>query len=183
METNTATMPRIGDFAPDFEAMTTTGKMKFSEHIKGKWTILFSHPADFTPVCTTEMTGFALEKDFFASKDTLLVGLSIDSNHSPVWARHTYQNPEAAEHSVRPLDAMMHRSCKFVSNTPSLLVGAYFLPGKQFVPFVDPSELQRKLSGLLRCLGGLDMLDELLLFGKLCVKAVQMSRLDRKDVD
>uniref|UniRef100_UPI004048DA94 redoxin domain-containing protein n=1 Tax=Algoriphagus sp. TaxID=1872435 RepID=UPI004048DA94 len=53
-------MPRIGDLAPDFEALTTTGKMKFSEHIKGKWTILFSHPADFTPVCTTEMSGFAL---------------------------------------------------------------------------------------------------------------------------
>ena len=60
MEDQLLTMPRIGDMAPDFEAMTTTGKMKFSEYIKGKWTILFSHPADFTPVCTTKMSGIAV---------------------------------------------------------------------------------------------------------------------------
>ena len=59
------TMPRIGDKAPDFEALTTTGKIKFSDYIKNSWTILFSHPADFTPVCTTEMSGFAKEKKFF----------------------------------------------------------------------------------------------------------------------
>lgn len=75
-------MPRIGDFAPDFTAVTTTGKMHFSEYIKGKWTILFSHPADFTPVCTTEMSGFALEQDKFDALNTQLVGLSIDSIHS-----------------------------------------------------------------------------------------------------
>jgi peroxiredoxin (alkyl hydroperoxide reductase subunit C) len=52
-------MPRIGDIAPDFEALTTTGKIKFSEFAQGKWLVLFSQPADFTPVCTTEMSGFA----------------------------------------------------------------------------------------------------------------------------
>ena len=55
-ETHLNPMPRIGDIAPDFEAVTTTGKIKFSEFAKDKWTILFSHPADFTPVCTTEMS-------------------------------------------------------------------------------------------------------------------------------
>ncbi len=77
-------MPRIGDMAPDFKAMTTTGMMQFSEHIKGSWTILFSHPADFTPVCTTEMTGFAVLEDEFKKMNTKLVGLSIDSIHSHV---------------------------------------------------------------------------------------------------
>ncbi|MDA3944790.1 MAG: peroxiredoxin [Bacteroidetes bacterium] len=77
-------MPRIGDPAPDFKAMTTTGMMQFSEHIKGSWTILFSHPADFTPVCTTEMTGFAVLEDEFRKMNTKLVGLSIDSIHSHV---------------------------------------------------------------------------------------------------
>ncbi|MDY0077659.1 MAG: peroxiredoxin [Bacteroidales bacterium] len=77
-------MPRIGDMAPDFKAMTTTGMMQFSEHIKGSWTILFSHPADFTPVCTTEMTGFAVLEDEFTKMNTKLVGLSIDSIHSHV---------------------------------------------------------------------------------------------------
>lgn len=75
-------MPRIGDFAPDFTALTTTGTMNFSEYIKGKWAILFSHPADFTPVCTTEMSGFALEQDKFTAMNTQLIGLSIDSIHS-----------------------------------------------------------------------------------------------------
>ena len=58
-------MPRIGDLAPDFEAVTTKGKIKFSDFAKDKWVVMFSHPADFTPVCTTEMTGFAKRKDEF----------------------------------------------------------------------------------------------------------------------
>jgi peroxiredoxin (alkyl hydroperoxide reductase subunit C) len=75
---------KIGDKAPDFESLTTTGKIKFSEYNKGAWVILFSHPADFTPVCTTEMMGFASEKDFFSSKNTKLIGLSIDSIHAHI---------------------------------------------------------------------------------------------------
>ena len=64
MEDKVFLMPRIGDMAPDFEAVTTTGKLKFSEYNKGSWDVFFSHPADFTPVCTTEMSGFANEKEF-----------------------------------------------------------------------------------------------------------------------
>ncbi|GAB1419467.1 peroxiredoxin [Bacteroidales bacterium] len=78
------TMPRIGDMAPDFKAMTTQGMIQFSEYIKGSWTILFSHPADFTPVCTTEMSGFAILEDKFKAMDTKLIGLSIDSIHSHI---------------------------------------------------------------------------------------------------
>lgn len=77
-------MPRIGDTAPDFEAVTTIGNLKFSDYNKGSWVIFFSHPADFTPVCTTEMSGFALEKEFFANNNTKLMGLSIDSIHSHI---------------------------------------------------------------------------------------------------
>lgn len=76
------TMPRIGDMAPDFEAVTTKGKIKFSEFAKDKWIVLFSHPADFTPVCTTEMSGFATRKGEFDALNTELMGLSIDSIHS-----------------------------------------------------------------------------------------------------
>ena len=82
-------MPRIGDQAPDFEALTTTGPLKFSEYIKDSWTILFSHPADFTPVCTTELSGFAQEKKWFAERNTKLIGESIDSIHSHVaWVQN-----------------------------------------------------------------------------------------------
>ncbi|GHB33295.1 peroxiredoxin [Mongoliitalea lutea] len=89
----TPSMPRIGDHAPDFKAMTTTGPMQFSEYINNSWTILFSHPADFTPVCTTEMSGFALEQKFFDEHKTKLVGLSIDSIHSHIaWVNNVKKN-------------------------------------------------------------------------------------------
>ncbi|MCC7465738.1 MAG: peroxiredoxin [Saprospiraceae bacterium] len=90
MDTNVIyPMPRIGDQAPDFEALTTTGKLRFSEYAKGSWTILFSHPADFTPVCTTEMSGFAKEKAFFNERGAKLIGLSIDSIHAHVaWVQN-----------------------------------------------------------------------------------------------
>lgn len=78
------TMPRIGEKAPDFEADTTTGRIKFSEFNKDSWVILFSHPADFTPVCTTELSEFAKEQEYFKNHNTKLIGLSIDSIHSHV---------------------------------------------------------------------------------------------------
>ena len=82
-ESTTAySMPRIGDTAPDFSAITTTGPLQFSEYNKGHWVIMFSHPADFTPVCTTEMSAFANEQAFFDEHNTRLLGLSIDSIHS-----------------------------------------------------------------------------------------------------
>lgn len=87
------TMPRIGDQAPDFEALTTIGKLKFSEYNKDSWVIMFSHPADFTPVCTTELSAFATEEEYFASKNTKLIGLSIDSIHSHVaWVNNVKKN-------------------------------------------------------------------------------------------
>ncbi len=82
MEQEFTQMPRIGDQAPDFKAVTTNGTIQFSEFIKGSWTIMFSHPADFTPVCTTEMSGFALLEEDFKKMNTKLIGLSIDSIHS-----------------------------------------------------------------------------------------------------
>ncbi len=88
------TMPRIGDIAPDFEAVTTTGKLKFSDYNKDSWVIFFSHPADFTPVCTTEMTGFANEQEsFFDKHNCKLMGLSIDSIHSHIaWVDNVRKN-------------------------------------------------------------------------------------------
>lgn len=76
------TIPRIGELAPDFEAETTHGTLKFSEWQADKWVILFSHPADFTPVCTTELAEFARRSPDFVQRDTKLIGLSIDSIHS-----------------------------------------------------------------------------------------------------
>jgi peroxiredoxin (alkyl hydroperoxide reductase subunit C) len=75
-------MPRIGDQAPDFTATTTKGQVTLSDFAKDKWIVFFSHPADFTPVCTTEMSGFAQRKKEFDDLNTELLGLSIDSIHA-----------------------------------------------------------------------------------------------------
>lgn len=81
-------MPLIGDDAPQFKAVTTQGTINFPQDYKGKWVILFSHPADFTPVCTTEFMTFAKMQDEFKALNTELIGLSVDSLHSHIaWLR------------------------------------------------------------------------------------------------
>ncbi|MGD2120052.1 MAG: peroxiredoxin [Chromatiales bacterium] len=90
METtdNSFAMPRINEPAPAFNARTTHG-MKSNDDYKGKWLVLFSHPADFTPVCTTEFTAFAKRHADFQAINTELLGLSIDSYYSHVaWVRN-----------------------------------------------------------------------------------------------
>ena len=72
---------QIGNFAPEFEAETSMGNIKLSDY-KGKWVVLFSHPGDFTPVCTTEFIAFSKMNTYFENLNTCLIGLSIDSNSS-----------------------------------------------------------------------------------------------------
>ena len=72
---------KIGTYAPDFEAETTMGRIELNQY-KGKWVILFSHPGDFTPVCTTEIIAFAKANSYFERLNTCLIGLSVDSNPS-----------------------------------------------------------------------------------------------------
>ncbi len=87
-ETPAMTFPRLNEAAPDFAAETTHGIKKLSDY-KGQWLILFSHPADFTPVCTTEFIAFAQLQDEFARRNCQLLGLSIDSTFSHIaWVRN-----------------------------------------------------------------------------------------------
>lgn len=81
-------MPLIGDKAPEFQATTTQGPMNFPADFAGHWVVLFSHPADFTPVCTTEFMTFGHMKDEFEAMNTKLVGLSVDSLYAHIaWLR------------------------------------------------------------------------------------------------
>lgn len=81
------TLLSLGEVVPDFEAVTTHGKIRLSD-FKGKWVILFSHPADFTPVCTTEFVAFAQIYPELAKRNVQLIGLSIDSVYSHIaWVR------------------------------------------------------------------------------------------------
>lgn len=77
-------IPLIGERIPEFEAVTTKGVIKFPDDFKGKWVVLFSHPADFTPVCTTEFVAFQRRFDEFQKLNTELVGLSIDQVFSHI---------------------------------------------------------------------------------------------------
>ena len=69
---------QLGDTAPDFTADTTEGRLSLHDYLGGSWGLLFSHPADFTPVCTTELGEFARRKDDFAQRDVKLIGVSVD---------------------------------------------------------------------------------------------------------
>ncbi len=86
---NVVSMPRIGDKAPEFKAVTTQGDINFPKDYKGEWVILFSHPADFTPVCTSEFMTFAHLESKFNKANCNLVGLSIDGLYSHIaWLRN-----------------------------------------------------------------------------------------------
>ncbi|KAL1413238.1 peroxiredoxin 1 [Vanrija albida] len=92
---------RLGDIAPDFEADTSKGPIKFHEYIKDSWAILFSHPDDYTPVCTTELSAVALSSADFASRGVKLLGLSandVESHHG--WIKDI----DALTQGADPLD-------------------------------------------------------------------------------
>lgn len=77
MNEQQVSVPRLNEPAPDFEANTTQGKIKLSDY-QGKWVVLFSHPADFTPVCSTEFGAFAARAEQFEARNVQLIGLSVD---------------------------------------------------------------------------------------------------------
>lgn len=85
-------IPLIGEMAPEFGANTTNGYIHFPHDYRGRWVILFSHPGDFTPVCTTEFITFQSMMDEFRALNTELIGLSVDSNASHIAWIQTIKN-------------------------------------------------------------------------------------------
>lgn len=162
-------MPRIGDMAPDFEAVTTTGKLKFSDYNKDSWVIFFSHPADFTPVCTTEMSGFANEQEsFFDKHNCKLMGLSIDSIHSHIaWVDNVRKNsgvlfkfPIVADidMSVSKLWGMLQPG---ESETAAVRAVFFVDPaGKIRLVMYYPLNVGRNMEEIKRCLLALQTSDE-----------------------
>lgn len=166
METNT--MPKIGEPAPDFDANTTHGPLKFSEYAKGSWVILFSHPADFTPVCTTELSSFAEEKDWFAQRNTKLIGESIDSIHSHVaWVQAVREKtgvymdfPIIADidMKVAKLYGMLHESTSATASVRAV----FFIDPKGIIRLIMyyPLNVGRNMEEIKRVLEAMQTADE-----------------------
>ena len=154
--------------APDFKANTTHGPIQFSEYIKDSWTILFSHPADFTPVCTTEMSGFATRGDEFRALNTKLIGLSIDSIHAHVaWVNNVKKNtgvlfdfPIIADidMKVSQLYGMLQPN---ESETAAVRAVFFIDPaGKIRLIMYYPLNVGRNMDEILRVLNGLQVSDK-----------------------
>ncbi len=170
METseNVISMPRIGDDAPDFEAVTTKGRIKFSDFAKDKWVVFFSHPADFTPVCTTEMSGFAQRKAEFDALNTELIGLSIDSIHAHLgWVNNVRNNTGVYFDFPIIADLDMSVSKKYGMLQPNeaetaAVRAVFFIDPKKKIRLIMyyPLNVGRNMDEILRALEALQVADE-----------------------
>ncbi|MFK7933725.1 MAG: peroxiredoxin [Saprospiraceae bacterium] len=161
-------MPRIGDTAPDFTAKTTAGDLTLSEYGKDSWVIMFSHPADFTPVCTTEMSGFAVDKKWFAERNTKLIGLSIDSVHSHLaWVNNVREKtgvymdfPIIADldMKVAHLYGMLHPG----ASETAAVRAVFYIDPKQNIRLIMyyPLNVGRNMDEIQRALVAMQMADE-----------------------
>lgn len=161
-------MPRIGDKAPDFEALTTTGPLKLSEYNKGNWVVMFSHPADFTPVCTTEMSAFAVDKQWFEARNTKLLGLSIDSVHSHLaWVNNVREKTDVymdfpiiadLDMKVSQLYGMLHPG----ESTTAAVRAVFFIDPKGTIRLIMyyPLNVGRNMDEIQRVLVALQTADE-----------------------
>lgn len=135
-------MPGLNQPAPDFEAITTHGPKALADY-KGKWLILFSHPADFTPVCTTEFIGFAKAHGTFAGLNCELLGLSIDSNFAHIaWVR----NIEERFGVAIPFPIIEDLSMKVASAYGMIQPGASDTSAVRATFIIDPNGILRAMA-------------------------------------
>lgn len=160
-------MPLLGDLAPDFTAKTTEGWLTLSDYGKDSWVILFSHPADFTPVCTTEMSGFAKRKSEFDALNTKLLGLSIDSIFSHLaWVRNVEERTGVRFNFPIIADIKMEVANKYgmvqlgVASTVAVRA-VYFIDPKRVIRLIlyYPLNVGRNMDEILRALKALQLTD------------------------
>ena len=158
---------QLGDVVPDFEAPTTQGTIKFNDWIAEGWAILFSHPKDFTPVCTTELAEVARLKDDFAKRNTKVIGLSVDPVDSHLeWEKDIAEtqgqevnfpmigDPDA---KVANLFGMIHPNA---SNTFTVRSVFVIDPAKKLrLSITYPASTGRNFQEILRVLDSLQLTD------------------------
>jgi peroxiredoxin 2/4 len=161
-------LPRINEPAPDFEAKSTQGMIKLSNYTsKGKWVMLFSHPADFTPVCTTEFIEFARRTPEFEARNVQLIGNSIDSVYSHIaWIRNIEQHNKVKitfpviadlDQKVARAFGMVHEA---VSDTATVRA-VFFIDPKGVIRALlyYPLSLGRNVDELLRAIEAMQTAD------------------------
>ena len=157
---------KIGQKAPDFNATTTYGNITLKDY-KGKWLVFFSHPADFTPICTTEMIAFAKAYPYFQKMNTELLGLSVDSNSSHLaWMNDIFKRtgivlpfPIVADRSgeIARLYGMISKD---VSNTQTVRDVIIIDPnGIVRIILTYPLNVGRNIAEIIRAVQALQMAD------------------------
>ncbi len=159
---------RLGDIAPDFTAETTEGTINFHEWLGDSWGILFSHPKDFTPVCTTELGAFAKAKAEFDKRNTKIIGLSVDSVEShKAWAGDIEETQGQAlnfpvigdpDKKVADLYDMIHPNA-----SDTLTVRSVFIIGpdkKVKLIITYPASTGRNVDEVIRVLDSLQLTDQ-----------------------
>jgi alkyl hydroperoxide reductase subunit AhpC len=156
---------RLGDVAPDFSAETTEGPINFHEWLGDGWGVLFSHPKDFTPVCTTELGAFAARKAEFDERNTKIIGLSVDdvTSHEK-WKGDIAETQGSAlnfpligdeNHKVADLYDMIHPNAN-----DTLTVRSVFIIGpdkKVKLTLTYPASTGRNIDEILRVLDSLQL--------------------------
>jgi len=167
-DNGTTGIPRIGDMAPDFSAITTHGQLNFHEWLGDSWAMLFSHPADFTPICSTELTELARRQSEFDARGVRLMGLSIDSIHSHLaWHENLKQilGVEIAYPMIADSDMQVAARYGMIhpGASSTVTVRAVFLidPKKVIRALVYyPLNVGRNVDELLRLIDGLQTADK-----------------------
>jgi alkyl hydroperoxide reductase subunit AhpC len=159
---------RLGDTAPDFNADTTEGPIEFHQWKQGKWAVLFSHPADFTPVCTTELGRVAALKDDFERRNTKVIGISVDTlDHHEGWAGdiaevtgHSVNFPLIAdpERKVADLYDMIHPNASATATVRSVFI--IDPADKVRLTLTYPASTGRNFAELLRVIDSLQLTDK-----------------------
>ncbi|MGE4631951.1 MAG: peroxiredoxin [Planctomycetota bacterium] len=167
-EEMTSASIRLGDVAPDFEAVTTHGPIRFSDWQDGRWAILFSHPADFTPVCTTEFVEFCRIQTDLADKGVALIGCSVDSLHSHIaWVRDIEEkfSVEIGFPVIADLDQKVSRLYGMVHH-PTMATfpvrTVFFIDGSRNVRamITYPPEVGRSFTEIVRVIDALQVVDQ-----------------------
>lgn len=159
---------QLGDIAPDFTADTTEGSIRLHEYLGDGWGILFSHPADYTPVCTTELGAFANRKEEFTARNTKLIGVSVDdvASHQG-WSQDIADTQGTAlnyplvgdeNRSVAELYGMIHPKAIATATVRTVFVIA---PDKTVrLTLTYPASIGRNIDEILRVLDGLQLSSE-----------------------